>query len=431
MNGDCSIRTTGHGFTADDIAACAVRAGLLSIEIELTPRHCNCPACEIDRQEMLSPDEMLQLLDDAIAIGSRRCIIVDHDRAPQADHLMRTATARGMQVERISRDEHLLADGRRGLPLRVDHSNVDDIAIAWRAARAQGSDPLVQMLMPSSNVSPLRAKQLFKDLARVDREEFSREWLSPSETIGRSCKRHLFSCHVAACGTVYPCVGVTIPLGNIRTEPLARILNDSEVLENLRDFQHKVKEPCQSCCKSTDCYGCRGAAYQLTGDYLAGDEMCWKAEDVDIPRLPITINGLIPHGPSIRMINDLVQLGERRATTRFTITADSPFVDEAGRFDETGYIEMIAQSFAASHGFQLSTTERSMHRGLLLGIKDVTVHADAYLGDTLSITVRKVTRFGDFGIVEGEVRNQHNTLLAAGTIKVWRPSGDSPQQFPS
>jgi radical SAM protein with 4Fe4S-binding SPASM domain len=282
----------------------------------------------------------------------------------------------------------------------------------------------------ATNVSPQRSKALFEEFARIDREEFGRSWEHPPELTGRSCKRHLFACHVTPCGTIFACVGVTIALGNIRTESLRTILDESEVLENLRAFGQKVKEPCRTCCKTTDCYGCRGSAYQLTGDYLAGDQLCWKAEGTEIPALPVAVGHMIPHGPSIRMVDGIVAVGERTADTQFVVPADSLFADPQGRLDETAYIEMIAQSFAASHGFHLSADEQALHRGMLLGVKDLKVAGPARVGDRLVIHVKKVARFGDFGVVEGTIYRDDGTFLASGEIKVWRPGGEGVKTDP-
>src|SRR6202012_3126483 len=133
----------------------------------------------------------------------------------------------------------------------------------------------------------------------------------------------------------------------------------------------KVKEPCRTCCRTTDCYGCRGAAYQLTGDYLSGDQMCWKAEGMKVESLPVSVAGLVPHGKTMRMIDQIVQIGERDARTTFSVTKDCVLVDSSGLLDELVYVEMIAQSFAASHGYHLSEEDREKHRGLLLGTKDL------------------------------------------------------------
>jgi len=271
-------------------------------------------------------------------------------------------------------------------------------------------------------VNPDRAKSLFEELGRLDLEEFGRTWEKPAALIGRSCNRHQFACHVTPCGTIFACVGVTIPLGNVRVEPLHEILELSEVLENLRAFGEKVKEPCRTCCKTTDCYGCRGSAYQLTGDYLAGDQMCWKAKGAAIETLPVRVVGLVPHGESMRMVDQLTKVGERNGQTTFLVRKECVMVDGSGRLDELAFIEMIAQSFAACHGFHLSLGERN--RGLLLGVKELVVSGEARVGDRLTVHLRKVTRFGAFGVVEGDIYREDGKLVATGQVKIWRPSDD-------
>jgi radical SAM protein with 4Fe4S-binding SPASM domain len=313
--------------------------------------------------------------------------------------------------------------------LAITAGNIDDLPRRWRRARSQGIEPRPQIMTAGEAntqiVSPERAKALFEELARIDREEFGRVWDLPPSLTGRSCKRHLFAAHLTPCGTIFACVGVTIPLGNIRTEPLRKILDESEVLENIRDFHQKVKEPCRTCSQTTDCYGCRGSTYQLTGDYLAGDQLCWKAAGTQIPVLPITVNGLIPHGASMRMVDRLMQVGERDARLEFVVRKDSPFVDADGRLDETAYIETIAQSFAASHGFHMTPEELANQRGLLLGAKDLIVSGSAHAGDRLIVHLRKVARFGDFGVVEGSIFHDDGALVATGEIKIWRPTDDA------
>jgi hypothetical protein len=44
------------------------------------------------------------------------------------------------------------------------------------------------------------------------------------------------------------------------------------------------------------------------------------------------------------------------------------------------------------------------------------------VGDRLVINVKKVARFGDFGVVEGTIYRDDGTFLASGEIKVWRPN---------
>ena len=55
---------------------------------------------------------------------------------------------------------------------------------------------------------------------------------------------------------------------------LIRAYYDSPRL--IKNYRTTIKGPCQSCEKKEECYGCRGAAFQMTGDYLASDPTCWR-----------------------------------------------------------------------------------------------------------------------------------------------------------
>ena len=426
LRGDCSIRVNGLGFDRDEIAACVAQRDCCRSRLDLAVGECRCAACAAAPQPALSVEEIRQLLGRARQEGARRCILVDSEPAshPALREMIDIARGLGMEVELFVSARAIDAATARFLRQRetavvirsdfagngigrgavtnlkeagycresapklsaaieVCEQNLPEVPAIWRRARSEGIEPRVQIITPRAGerkaariIHPNRTRALFEELGRIDREEFHQDWELPPALTGRSCKRHLFACHVTPCGTIFACVGVTIPLGNVRKEPLREILELSEVLENLRAFDQKVKEPCGSCCRTTDCYGCRGAAYQLTGDYLTGDAMCWKAEGVAIESLPVGVAGLVPHGKTMRMIDQLVQIGERETRTTFSVTKECLLVDGSGRLDELAFVEMIAQSFAASHGFHLSPEERRIHRGLLLGVKDLVVFGE-------------------------------------------------------
>ena len=162
--------------------------------------------------------------------------------------------------------------------------NFKELPAMWQWLREEHIEPYFEIITPQANaaknswltVDSGELKQLFVRLAEIDREQFGRHWEPQPPLVGNKCMRHQVSCVVTATGDVMPCVGVTIVLDNIRNNQLAHILKHSEVVNNLKNYRKMIKGECSSCEKADECYGCRGAAYQLTGDYLASDPTCWR-----------------------------------------------------------------------------------------------------------------------------------------------------------
>ncbi|HWU39191.1 MAG TPA: SPASM domain-containing protein, partial [Candidatus Acidoferrum sp.] len=102
-------------------------------------------------------------------------------------------------------------------------------------------------------------------------------WTPKPPIAGFTCRRHLYSCLVNSQGVVQPCTGVDLPVGNVREKPLATILRESKVIRDLRRVYQRIDSGCRVCEFEGECYGCRGNAYQITGDYLAADPACWLA----------------------------------------------------------------------------------------------------------------------------------------------------------
>jgi len=78
---------------------------------------------------------------------------------------------------------------------------------------------------------------------------------------------------IAPNGEVNPCMLLQINLGNIREKSIYEIWNRSLVLRRLRSRELKGK--CGQCNYKDICAGCRGRAYEETGDVLASDPGCW------------------------------------------------------------------------------------------------------------------------------------------------------------
>ncbi|MCK4401156.1 radical SAM protein [bacterium] len=306
--------------------------------------------------------------------------------------------------------------------------NIDRLVDMWKWLRDQNIIPYFEMITPQGNikqndwlnVEPQKVYDLFCKIAEIDRTRYGYFWEPQPSLVGNRCLRHQFSCLVTSQGYVMPCVGVTIPVGNIREQKLGDIIKDSEVIHDLRNYHETIKGPCHTCKKSNECYGCRGAAYQLTGDYLASDPLCWKNADKqdEIVRLPIAVEELIPQKSPMRIIDTLVKVAERTADVTVTLSKDMLFIDETGLLDEAAYLEMIAQAIAALSGFKHMGASKPAQEGFLLGAKKLEILGKAHVGDTLKISVHKYAKYGGFGIIKGTV-SRGSDVLARGEIKIW------------
>jgi radical SAM protein with 4Fe4S-binding SPASM domain len=176
-----------------------------------------------------------------------------------------------------------------GIQTVICRQNIDEIPRMWSWARERNIIPYVEILTfqgrarknGSLQVSSERAKNLFEQLESIDNASFDIQWKTRPTIAAFSCKRHLYSSLVTAQGNVQPCSGVDIPVGNIRENSLKEIIDDSRVIRRLRNVYEHLEGECKDCSHSKECYGCRGNAYQMTGNYLASDPTCWHCDKVN------------------------------------------------------------------------------------------------------------------------------------------------------
>ncbi len=316
-----------------------------------------------------------------------------------------------------------------GVSTIICRQNIEELPKMWEWLRDQNIAPYFEMITPQGgakdnialDIDTKQAEAFFHHIAEIDRRKYGNHWDPKPPLVGGICLRHQFSCAVSSEGNVQPCVGVTIPIGNVREKKLKDILGDSEVVQDLKRYKHMIKGPCGSCDHLNECYGCRGAAYQLTGDYLASDPLCWKNLDKqkDILFLPVDAALLIPHKPPMLHIDRLVELKERASVSEMTVKNDSIFVNGTGTLDEASYPEIISQAIAAQEGFRKLGCRDFQPEGFLLGVKKLEILGTARIGDTLRISVFKAAKYGDFGIITGEVYKDKE-LIARGEVKVFQ-----------
>jgi radical SAM protein with 4Fe4S-binding SPASM domain len=316
-----------------------------------------------------------------------------------------------------------------GVSSIICQQNIHELPRLWQWLRDQNILPYFEIMTPQGGarehnmleVDSQTLEKFFQEISEIDRTKYDIHWDPKPPLVGGECLRHQFSCAVNSEGYVQSCVGITIPLGNVRQQSLKEILRDSEVVQDLKNYKDTIKGPCGECESLETCYGCRGTAYQMTGDYLASDPLCWKNIERrdEIMFLPTDVGHIIPHKPPMLLIDRLLEVKERASVSEMTVRDDMIFVDTGGRLDEASYPEIISQAVAAHEGFRRFGGRNPLVEGFLLGIKNLEILGESHVGDTLSISLYKKTKFGDFGILNGEVFNGEK-LIARGEIKVWQ-----------
>jgi radical SAM protein with 4Fe4S-binding SPASM domain len=320
------------------------------------------------------------------------------------------------------------ADKRIAASTIICRQNIGELPDLWAWMRDRDIDPYVEMITPQGrscrnhwlDPDPAEVEELFRTISRLDREKYGRVWEPQPPLVGNKCVRNRFTCLVNAYGDVMPCVGITIPAGNIRERPLRDIIAESVMFDDLRHFQDRIKGPCAECDLSVECYGCRGAAYQLTGDYLASDPLCWHNKNRldEIIHLPAEAVRFAPQQHPMLLLDTLVSVGDGEAVAETRVSAEGPFVDSTGILDSAAYLEMLAQTVAVLHGFKTHGRSGGAACGMLLGAKNLRVQGVARVGDLLTMRIRHSASFGEYSILTGSV-TRDGEILATGELKVW------------
>ncbi len=131
---------------------------------------------------------------------------------------------------------------------------------------------------------------------------------------------------------------------------------------------------------------------------------------------------LVPHGPPMILLDEMVEYGAGRARCAVRLRPDSPLVED-GRVRSLVAIEYMAQAVAAYAGMRSRARGEAPHLGFLLGSREVTLAVEHFrTGDALEIEVEHV--FGDeqLGSFRCAVRRDGETVAEA-VLSVYEHKG--------
>ncbi|MEJ5240534.1 MAG: radical SAM protein [Anaerolineales bacterium] len=170
---------------------------------------------------------------------------------------------------------------RMGIESGIFPQNYEELPDIYRWARDHSIIPYFELTMHGGrgaineemHVTREQARRLFELLLEIDQTEYGYTWFPSPPYVGFPCDKLFYNVVVNHNGTVQPCYGINIPLGNVRVEPLSQIMR-SPILRDLRSLD-RMHGNCGACALHDKCYfGCRCDAF-CHGDVFGSYHMCW------------------------------------------------------------------------------------------------------------------------------------------------------------
>ncbi len=136
-------------------------------------------------------------------------------------------------------------------------------------------------------------------------------------------------------------------------------------------------------------------------------------------QLPMDTESLIPHRATMRLVDVLLESDGTRGCARVLFERDSPFViDKDGRIEPMILLELVAQTYAASKGYEDLSVGATPQNGYLVGITHMDFRHHAYAGEELTVKVESDEHVDNFYFADGVVCHEEQLLLET-KLKFW------------
>lgn len=200
-------------------------------------------------------------------------MVIRKETLSQLEDMLRLAVDSGANAAEFF---DLVAAGRAKQECKEQALSLDERkqAMEW-LAEAQENCPIV-IRVPGCPMYPLLLQQ-----KQIQPKHFPKEMLRRVPYYDRGCAAGMPMGYVMVLsnGEVNPCMLLQVKLGNIREQSIISIWENSPILAQLRQ-RESLEGECGSCTYKVTCSGCRGRAYEETGNIMAADTGCWLAPEL-------------------------------------------------------------------------------------------------------------------------------------------------------
>ena len=137
---------------------------------------------------------------------------------------------------------------------------------------------------------------------------------------------------------------------------------------------------------------------------------------------PMPIEQLLPQRPPMLLLDRLLSCTPSEGTADTLISPGNLFRLSDDTIHAAALFELMAQAYAAVHGYQNHLAGKPVSIGYLAGITRAIVHGAARVGDRLTVSVRQTALVQPFIRAEAQVARDGETL-AEGELTLFVPPG--------
>ena len=136
--------------------------------------------------------------------------------------------------------------------------------------------------------------------------------------------------------------------------------------------------------------------------------------------IPVSIEHLLPQRPPMLLLDQLLSCTATEGTAEALISPANLFRLPDETIHPAALFELMAQAYAAVHGYQSRLAGQPVGIGYLAGITRAAVHGAARVGDRLLVTVRQTALVPPFVRAEARIIRDGETL-AEGELTLFIP----------
>jgi radical SAM protein with 4Fe4S-binding SPASM domain len=200
-------------------------------------------------------------------------MLIRKETLPQLPDMLRLAVDCGANAAEFF---DLVSAGRAKQECREQVLSLEERkqSMGW-LAQSQEDCPII-IRVPGCPIYPLLLHE-----KHVKPKHFPAEMLRRVPYYDRGCAAGMPMGYVMVLsnGEVNPCMLLQVELGNIKERSIISIWDNSPILAKLRQ-RELLKGNCVDCSYKVTCSGCRGRAFEETGDMMAADPGCWLAPEL-------------------------------------------------------------------------------------------------------------------------------------------------------